>query len=312
MNDDLSIHSLIGCAMLQKQTAVLIGLMAIVLILTGSEVRGTASSTALGVLAPVIIPALFTFYLIIVLAYGRTITEILAAFLISGPRDEGRHMAGLLATIFAWAIVVSMIGLLVRYRTELAQLMANVLQQAGAVFLSTLGVSPHTIQSEAASNASATNMMLFYYTILVFGAIVLVSFSLLIAAVHKAYTDARSIAAGVTQSGPRQEVLEVVQEALTRLEESERYDEVIIKCYKQMCRILSDRGYVIGVAQTAREFAENVSSKLDLGVDSVRGLTFLFEEARYSDHWIGGEKREMALSCLNSLASAFGGVGAKP
>lgn len=312
MNDELPIHHQIGCGMLRKQTALLIGLTAIVLILTGSAVRGRANSSALGVLAPVIIPALFTLYLIVVLAYGRAIIEILAAFLISGPRNEGRHMVSLLATIFAWAMVLSMIGLLVRYQRELAQIMVNVLQQAGGFFLSTLGVSPQTIQMEAASNASATNMMLFYYTIVVFGAIVLVSFSLLFAAVHKAYKDARSTTTAVAESGPRQQALKVVQEALTNLEGSERYHEIIVRCYKQMCEILFDRGYVIGAAETAREFAENVSSKLDLGVDSVRGLTFLFEEARYSDHRIGDEKREMALNHLNSLELALESVGVRP
>jgi hypothetical protein len=77
-----------------------------------------------------------------------------------------------------------------------------------------------------------------------------------------------------------------------------------------MCETLSEKGHNIQPAQTPREFVQNVSRKLDLKADSVKGLTFLFEEARYSNHNIGDEKRGMALNYLRSLEHALVGVGA--
>jgi hypothetical protein len=248
-----------------------------------------------------IAPALFTLYLIGVLAYGRTIIEALAAFLGRGPRYEGQRTPTLLATIFGWAILLSIIGLILHYRTDLLQNMVGSLQQAG-VLLSTLG-APAQI-SQAPSSPTASNMILFYYTIIVSGTIALVSFGLLFAALHKVYKDAR-LMSPVALERPKQEVLKVVQETLVNLHGSERFHEVILKCYKDMCLTLSERGYIIGATQTAREFAEGISSKLDLGVESVRGLTFLFEEARYSSHPITEKAREIALSHLNSLELAL-------
>jgi hypothetical protein len=296
--------------MLRKQTAILTGLMAIVLILTGSTVRGTGSPAALAVLSPLIIPALFTLYLIGILVYCRTIIEALAAFLVSGPRNGGRHTPALLATILGWAIILGIAGLILYYRTGLVQLLLGSLQQAG-VLLSTFGGLVQTAQQQTPSSPTASNMIMSFYTIIVFGAISLVSFSLLLAALYKAYNDARSLPLGAPES-PRKEVLKAVQEALTNLQGSERFHEVILKCYKNMCLILSDRGYVIGAAQTAREFAESLSSKLDLGAESVSGLTLLFEEARYSNHPITEKEREIALVHLNSLELVLKEIEEKP
>jgi hypothetical protein len=78
-----------------------------------------------------------------------------------------------------------------------------------------------------------------------------------------------------------------------------------------MCAILSDRGFLISPTQTAREFGENVSRKLELGGASVSGLTFLFEEARYSDHLIEDQKRHLAMDYLNSLERVLTSVDMK-
>ena len=72
-----------------------------------------------------------------------------------------------------------------------------------------------------------------------------------------------------------------------------------------MCMILSDAGIVQIHSDTAREFAEDVSLKLRAGSDAVQALTFLFEEARYSNHQITEEKRVMAVQYLESLQQAL-------
>ena len=72
-----------------------------------------------------------------------------------------------------------------------------------------------------------------------------------------------------------------------------------------MCEMLSREGLNIRLDETAREFSAEASSKLRLGSDAVRSLTFLFEEARYSAHDIEEEKRTAALSELEILERAL-------
>jgi len=68
-----------------------------------------------------------------------------------------------------------------------------------------------------------------------------------------------------------------------------------------MCNVLLDCGFRIAPTQTASEFARNVSIRLGLGGSAVNGLTFLFEEARYSNHQIDDSRRADAISQLENL-----------
>jgi hypothetical protein len=151
---------------------------------------------------------------------------------------------------------------------------------------------------------------LFYYTILVFGAIILVSFSLILGALRSAYLERRAL---TDNSELKNGTLDIIQDAMAKLESRQKYNEIILECYRQMCETLSGKGHLsIQPAQTPREFADGVSGQLDLDAESVKGLTFLFEEARYSKHTIGDDKRGLALNYLRSLEHALIGVGAKP
>lgn len=291
--------------MLQRHTIALVGLTAIILVLTGSAVRSTGDSPIMRVLAPVIVPALLTWCLIMVLANSKTITEILAALLLSRPKREGGQRKGLIGIIIAWAILVVLAILITR--PEFAATISGALQQAAGFFVSKFGIAPQASSPGETSAPSSGTVLLFYYTILVFAAIVAVSFSLLFVSFYKAYTDARRLP--VVEGDLREEMFQTIQQTRAKLEASERYHETILDCYKQMCRILSGRGHSIVPTETAREYAENVSRKLDLGSDSVRGLTFLFEEARYSDHHLGDEKRELAVGYLNSIENVLLNVG---
>jgi len=294
--------------MLQRHTIALAGLTAIILILTGSAVRSTASSPVMGVLAPVIVPALLTWYLIMVLAYSKTITEILAAFLLSRPKGEGGQR-GLLGMIIAWAIVVVLVSLI--SRPEIAANIAGALQQTAGYFVSKFGLSPLASNTTRTPAPSSSTLFLFYYTVLVFVGIVVVSFCLLFVSFYKAYTGARAFPIEVGEGDMRKEMLQAVQQARAKLKASEKYYETILDCYKQMCRVLSDSGHSIQPTETPREFAQSVSKKLELGADSVLGLTFLFEEARYSNHRIGDEKKELAVNYLSSLEQVLLSVGVK-
>lgn len=292
--------------MLNKQTVALVCSAGLILVLTGSIVRTSANNPVLGSLAPLIVPALLTWFLIMFLAYCKSIIEMLAAFLVSHPDDQTHRDRSLLATVLAWVIVLGFVG--VALRLNLIQGIVGAFRDALGFFPSTLKMFSQTNQANA-SPPSAGSLFLLYYSILIFGAIILLSFSFVFAAMHKAYRFAREFP--VSNEDFREEVLNAVQQARARLEAHEETHETILNCYKQMCGILSGQGHVIKPEQTPREFAENLSGKLKLGFDSVRGLTFLFEEARYSHHMIADRSREMAVRYLNSIEQALTGIGAK-
>jgi hypothetical protein len=285
--------------MRHKQTVALITLLAITLALTGSIARTAPGPPLIGVLAPVVIPALMTLYLILLLANSKWIVEAFAAFLRSRPRKEG-DQTNFLAVILAYGIVIVLAVLLLR--SGLIQRAVTFLQQSASSFSRAGSQSLTTLEGH---NPSPTSIALQYYTIAMLATIVLVSFCLTVLGFHRALTYAGGFPTTKEDEQLRHEALQVVKQALASLKETGKYHETILECYRHMCKILSDEGFVIAPMQTAREFASDVSGKLSLGRDFVTGLTFLFEEARYSDHPIDDEKRKLAVNELQSLQRAL-------
>jgi hypothetical protein len=99
----------------------------------------------------------------------------------------------------------------------------------------------------------------------------------------------------------KQKATEVVSRTVRMLEAGNNYQETILACYRQMCILLGEIGLEIGLAQTPREFALQASEKLRFGKEAVNTLTFLFEEARYSRHFLGDDKRRLAITQLTTL-----------
>jgi hypothetical protein len=285
--------------MRHRQTVALIALLAIILALSGSMARAAPGSPLIGVLAPVVVPALMTLYLILLLVNSKWIVEAFAAFLMSRPKKEG-DKTNFLAVILAYAIVIVLavallrLGLIQRAVTFLQQ-SASSLSQAGGQSLTT----------PEGPNLSPTSIALEYYSIVMLVAIVLASLCLGVLGFHRALTYVGGFPATKEDEQLRREALQAVKQALASLKETGKYHDTILECYRQMCKILSDEGFVIAPIQTAREFASDVSGRLSLGRDFVTGLTFLFEEARYSDHPIDDEKRKLAVNELQSLQRAL-------
>ena len=157
-------------------------------------------------------------------------------------------------------------------------------------------------KAQETSIASAqTNPALLYYTLLVFGAVVLVSFGLFFGGLKTAYHMIREEHAPFPSVPARIEASKVIQKAAMSLKLTGDYRETILNCYRQMCNVLSERGFGIEPTQTASEFAHSVSIRLGLGGSAVNGLTFLFEEARYSNHQIDDSRRAEAINQLETL-----------
>lgn len=98
------------------------------------------------------------------------------------------------------------------------------------------------------------------------------------------------------------ELREKMMLAIKDLKKGKEVQEVIIKCYDEMCRILSkSSGMKEGDSMTPREFESAILERMDIDREPVLKLTALFEEAKYSTHPIDDSKRKSAIIALENL-----------
>ena len=286
--------------LLYKQRLIPIALLSAVVLLTASLSRTEPEPTYLGNFTQYFLAAIFTFFLTVV-AYARDIMDILASYLLRHRSQHGTQ-AGTWAAVIGYVLLIGSMILIIR--SGIFQKIILALQSAA--FLASNQLGSLTGRAPASSlNASSFNPMLYYYTVILFLGIVIVSLGLFFGGLRTAYTGARDELRSAKSKVVRQEAIEIVRKASENLRSTGDYRAVILKCYRQMCQTLSENGFKIRLDETAREFSENVSGKLKLGSEAVRGLTFLFEEARYSAHQIEDEKRVTALHELNILEDAL-------
>jgi hypothetical protein len=92
--------------------------------------------------------------------------------------------------------------------------------------------------------------------------------------------------------------------AINDLKKGKEVQEVIIKCYDDMCRILTkSSGMKMKEedAMTPREFEMAILQRMEIDKGPVERLTALFEEAKYSKHPIDNSKRKDAIKALQDL-----------
>jgi len=299
---------------LSKQTVALTGLLLIVLILTASATGRTPTKPALGALGPILILGLMTWYLVLLILNRNDVIAAFAAILLIPGKNAPRRRSSLLVSLLGWALGTA---LYVSIIMGLSQ---------GSLF-GIQGLNPFTELNnwtppgtqplqlpETETESSLLQSAPFYLATAVFAAIGLVSSYILLQGLRLAVASRRE---GVVegQEAPvelQQEVLRSVHHAIAGLTGSREYYETIIECYTRMCEILSKAGLLINATETPREFAQEVSAKLHIGGVAVAGLTFLFEEARYSNHQISEEKRIMAVRHLELLQQdLFEGSGSR-
>ena len=225
----------------------------------------------------------------------------LAAYLMRrhGPQPMN---GGTLASILGYLIVVGSVLILVRSGVLLRMLLA--LQNAASIVSNAVGSANEKPVSPALP-VSTFSPSLYYYTAVIFLGTIVASLSLFFGGIRMAYSWAREGMKPSDSMAARQEAIGIVRRAAEGLRVSGEYRTIVLRCYKQMCEMLSQEGLNIRLDETAREFSDEASAKLRLGSDAVRSLTFLFEEARYSAHDIEEEKRTAALSELEILERAL-------
>lgn len=277
---------------------VILLLFIVLLIMTGAFTQQTESAKAtLGVLAPFLPPAFLTFYLIILLVFSRTIIDAVSNFFVVGPSGP-RPGSSLLTSLLFFLFVVITIVAVMRGNPSAVIAFLGAIQQAAALFSSATQLYPAS--TVKASTGTAQLLFLMYYSLIAFVSIFVISLSFLLIAFRRGVITNRTEAVTPGDTVKRKATA-VVRNTVRLLMSGNNYQETILDCYRQMCTLLAEIGLEIGLAQTPREFALQASKKLRFGKEAVNTLTFLFEEARYSQHSLGDDKRAVAISQLSTL-----------
>jgi len=277
---------------------VMLLLFVVLLMMTGAFIQQTGSAKpTLGLLAPFLPAAFLTFYLIMLLAFSGTIIEAITNFFVIGPSGP-RPGSNILTSLLFLAFVVITTVAFMRSNPSAMLAFLGAIQQAAILFTSVTQL--HSASTISTSTASTQTLFLTYYSLIAFGSIFVVSLTLLLIAFRRGVISNRSET--VTREDTiKQKATEVVRRTVKMLESGNSYQEAILACYRQMCTLLEEIGLEIGLAQTPREFASQASKKLRFGKEAVNTLTFLFEEARYSKHSLGDDKRSIAITQLTAL-----------
>jgi hypothetical protein len=264
----------------------------------GSQPKATVTGT----FAQYLVPAVLTVWFLALIANARAIMDLLASFFLGN--RKGQDSGGSWGVFIGYAI--ALVAILILLRTQVLQNFLASIQRAIAASSGGLQKTPPGIAEVA--NVAA-NPLLLDYTLLIFGGVILVSFTLFFGGLRTAHRWARDEHSPFDAAMVRLEARKVVQTAMMDLKLSKDYRETILNCYRRMCFVLSSRGFNIRPQETASEFSDEVSRKLELGGEAVKGLTVLFEQARYSDHEINDQQRGMAISrleCLERLLTSAG------
>jgi hypothetical protein len=97
---------------------------------------------------------------------------------------------------------------------------------------------------------------------------------------------------------------EEAQNAIVSLHAGGDFEMTIIRCYQEMSRVLKEeRDITRETFMTPREFEDSLISK-GLPQESLRTLTRLFEQARYSSTPAGAHEQKQALACLTDIVEA--------
>lgn len=109
---------------------------------------------------------------------------------------------------------------------------------------------------------------------------------------------------------PREKPLELLaqeaQQAVAELRAGQDLTDTVLRCYREMSRILSEhRGLRRHRAMTPREF-ENYLEQTGLRCQEIQKLTRLFESVRYGATPSSEREEGEAMLCLEAIAQAYG------
>jgi len=110
--------------------------------------------------------------------------------------------------------------------------------------------------------------------------------------------------------GPLEEISALAGAAADELAAGGNLKNTVLRCYREMSRILSEREHVpFEEAMTAREFEQRLR-RAGVRDEHVTRLSRLFEEVRYGGRESGEREEQRALECLRAVERAYGGEAA--
>ncbi|MFH0815960.1 MAG: DUF4129 domain-containing protein [Methanobacteriota archaeon] len=114
----------------------------------------------------------------------------------------------------------------------------------------------------------------------------------------------RPISLGGDKDDKKREVAAALGRARDELAVGGDYRIAVLRCYRDMVKLLSGKGVKDRDSMTAREFEALASAELELG-DELGELTALFEEARYSQHDVAETQRERAARAFDMVRTTL-------
>jgi NADH:ubiquinone oxidoreductase subunit 5 (subunit L)/multisubunit Na+/H+ antiporter MnhA subunit len=100
------------------------------------------------------------------------------------------------------------------------------------------------------------------------------------------------------------EVAEIAARAAADLERGGEISDVILRCYRDMCNVLS-RHVLLSHEMTPREFAQHLG-RAGVREKEVSLLTTLFERVRYGRHAATSDERVEAIGALKRIEEQYG------
>jgi hypothetical protein len=112
------------------------------------------------------------------------------------------------------------------------------------------------------------------------------------------------------EGSPLQRIAVEAQQAIDALQSGDSLEETVVRCYRDMCRVVQDRrGLKRDSAMTPSEFEQALRAN-GLPREAVHQITHLFEEVRYGARRAGERERAQAIDSLSAIVAACGGPAA--
>ncbi|MDO9537587.1 MAG: DUF4129 domain-containing protein [Thermoplasmata archaeon] len=97
------------------------------------------------------------------------------------------------------------------------------------------------------------------------------------------------------------EVAHTIQRTIDAIAGGSDTRATVIRCYTDMCKVMSKYGVKEEEYLTPREFQKLATANLPIPEEQMRSLVDIFEEARYSQHNLGTEDGQRAVKALEAV-----------
>jgi hypothetical protein len=260
---------------------VLLALVAVALAARGSTPTGTNRTRRP---SDTLVDVLFSLYIVVLVGGACLVVYMLVLHRHVRAEEGNARRQTLLETVLIWALLLG-VGLLAAkrlaewegiQRTPLTDLFRNATHE----------------QTQPAAAAGRSPEFSWLPVLVTVGLIVLALGAWWVAG------RARKQARGEFRLGLAQAVVEAVDESLDDLRAETDPRRAVIAAYARLERVLANHGVARRPSEAPLEYLARILASLQVGDEAVATLTHLFERAKFSQHAVGPEMKEQAISAL--------------